>query len=309
MRRGKEVLAVVELKARFDEEANINWAERLEALGAQVVYGIVGLKTHGKMMLVTRREGGRLRRYAHLSTGNYNPKTARLYTDVGYLTSQPDMTADVDRVFQQLSSLTQMRSTRQLLLAPSSMHSQMVRCIQRVADSARAGGPARIVVKVNSLTDEPLTRALIEAGQAGAQIDLIVRGACILPPGVPGRRTTSGCARWWGACWSTPACCTSAGRGRARRGALPVERRLDEPQHDAAHRGGLAGARPGPAPARDRRVSGAVSARWQGCLDPVQRRALRARAANRTQCPAGPDGLARFCHLNDAGGPHDDDPG
>ena len=187
VRRGKEVLAVVELKARFDEEANINWAERLEALGAQVVYGIVGLKTHGKMMLVTRREGGRLRRYAHLSTGNYNPKTARLYTDVGYLTSQPDMTADVDRVFQQLSSLTQMRSTRQLLLAPSSMHSQMVRCIQRVADSARAGGPARIVVKVNSLTDEPLTRALIEAGQAGAQIDLIVRGACILPPGVPGQ--------------------------------------------------------------------------------------------------------------------------
>lgn len=187
VRRGKEVLAVVELKARFDEEANINWAERLEALGAQVVYGIVGLKTHGKMMLVTRREGGRLRRYAHLSTGNYNPKTARLYTDVGYLTSQPDLTADVDRVFQQLSSLTQMRSSRQLLLAPSSMHSQMLRCIERVAESARAGGPARIVVKVNSLTDEPLVRALIAAGQAGARIDLIVRGACILPPGLPGQ--------------------------------------------------------------------------------------------------------------------------
>ncbi len=185
VRRGKEVLAVVELKARFDEEANINWAERLEALGAQVVYGIVGHKTHAKMMLVTRREGARLRRYAHLSTGNYNPRTARLYTDVGYLTSNIDVTSDVDMVFQQLSSLTQHKSTRQLLLAPFSMQSNMVRAIHRVADAARAGKPARIVIKVNSLTDEPLIEALLAAGQAGASIDLIVRGACILPPGLP----------------------------------------------------------------------------------------------------------------------------
>ncbi|MFZ4551182.1 MAG: polyphosphate kinase 1 [Aquabacterium sp.] len=187
VRRGKEVLAVVELKARFDEEANINWAERLEAVGAQVVYGIVGMKTHAKMMLVTRREGARLRRYAHLSTGNYNPKTARLYTDVGYLTSQPDLTADVDRVFHQLASLAQIRSSRQLLLAPYSMQRQMLRFIERVAQSAKAGRPARIVLKVNSLTDEPLVRALIAAGQAGASIDLVVRGACILPPGIPGQ--------------------------------------------------------------------------------------------------------------------------
>jgi polyphosphate kinase len=186
VRRGKEVLAVVELKARFDEEANINWAERLEALGAQVVYGIVGLKTHAKMMLVTRRESGKLRRYAHLSTGNYNPKTARLYTDVGYLTGNPELTFDVDKVFQQLSSLTQMKSTKQLLLAPFSMQTQMIRLIERVAESARDGKPARIVIKCNSLTDEPLVKALVAAGQSGASIDLVVRGACILPPGVPG---------------------------------------------------------------------------------------------------------------------------
>ncbi len=186
VRRGKEVLAVVELKARFDEEANINWAERLEALGAQVVYGIVGLKTHAKMMLVTRREGNRLRRYAHLSTGNYNPKTARLYTDVGYLTSNAEITADVDMVFQQLSSLTHQKSTRHLLLAPFSMQSHLIRTIKRVAEAAQAGQPARIVLKLNSLTDEPLIAALLEAGQAGVSIDLVVRGACVLPPGVPG---------------------------------------------------------------------------------------------------------------------------
>ncbi len=187
VRRGKEVLAVVELKARFDEEANINWAERLEALGAQVVYGIVGLKTHAKMMLITRREGARLRRYAHLSTGNYNPKTASLYTDLGMLTSNTELTADVDMVFQQLSSLTQLKSPRQLQLAPFAMQKQLIRMIARVAEAAQAGKSARIVLKLNSLTDEPLIRALIEAGQAGARIDLIVRGACVLPPGVPGR--------------------------------------------------------------------------------------------------------------------------
>ena len=186
VRRGKEVLAVVELKARFDEEANINWAERLEALGAQVVYGIVGLKTHAKMMLVTRRENGRLRRYAHLSTGNYNPKTARLYTDVGYLTSNADITTDVDTLFTQLSSMSQWKSGRQLLMAPFNLQKTLVRQMARVAQAARDGLPARIVVKANALTDEPLIRALIDAGQAGAQIDLIIRGACILPPGIEG---------------------------------------------------------------------------------------------------------------------------
>ncbi|HQY08623.1 MAG: polyphosphate kinase 1 [Burkholderiales bacterium] len=185
-RRGKEVLAVVELKARFDEEANINWAERLEAVGVQVVYGIVGLKTHAKLLLVTRKEGRRLVRYAHLSTGNYNPKTARLYTDVGYLTADPDLTADADAVLQHLASLNPLAPPRQLLVAPFNLHAKWVELIGRVAQAAAAGRPARIVAKFNALTDPDLIAALAAASQAGAQIDLIVRGACMLPPGVPG---------------------------------------------------------------------------------------------------------------------------
>lgn len=185
-RRGKEVMAVVELKARFDEEANINWAERLEAVGAQVVYGIVGLKTHAKLLLVTRREDGRLRRYAHLSTGNYNPKTARVYTDVGCLTADPDLTSDADAVFQQLASLGKTKPMRALLQAPFTLHRKLLRHIDQVADAARAGRPARVVAKVNALTDVQMIERLIRAAQAGAEIDLIVRGACVLPPGIAG---------------------------------------------------------------------------------------------------------------------------
>jgi polyphosphate kinase len=195
-RRGKEVMCVVELKARFDEEANINWAERLEAVGVQVVYGIVGLKTHAKLLLVTRREAKtavkgtdsstRLRRYAHLSTGNYNPKSARLYTDVGYLTADKQLTADADAVFQQLASLGKTLPLRALMQAPFTLHQKMLEHIARVADAARAGKLARIIVKVNALTDPALIEGLIRAGQAGADIDLIVRGACMLPPGIPG---------------------------------------------------------------------------------------------------------------------------
>ena len=197
-RRGKEVLVVVELTARFDEEANINWAERLEAVGAQVVYGIVGLKTHAKLLLVTRRESGtgnvdgkagtwtRLRRYAHLSTGNYNPRTARLYTDMGYLTADVGLTADADAIFLQLASQTRGRPPNHLLTAPFVLHRRMLRHIAQVAEAARQGAPARIVARVNALTDPALIHALVEAGQAGASIDLIVRGACMLPPQVKG---------------------------------------------------------------------------------------------------------------------------
>lgn len=185
-RRGKEVMVVVELKARFDEEANINWAERLEAVGAQVVYGVVGLKTHAKLLLVTRREGSRLRRYAHLSTGNYNPRTARLYTDIGYLTADPALTADADGVFLQLASQTKAKAPKHLVTAPFAMHRRMLQHLAQVAEAARAGRPARIVVKINALTDPGLIHGLVDAGAAGASIDLIVRGACMLPPGVPG---------------------------------------------------------------------------------------------------------------------------
>jgi polyphosphate kinase len=185
-RRGKEVLAVVELKARFDEEANINWAERLEAVGAQVVYGIVGLKTHAKLLLVTRREGSRLKRYAHLSTGNYNPRTAGMYTDMGMMTSDPGLTADADAVFLQLASQTRVKTPNHLLTAPFVLHKRMLKHMAQVAEAAKAGKPARIVVKMNALTDPALIRGLVDAGLAGAKIDLIVRGACMLPPGLPG---------------------------------------------------------------------------------------------------------------------------
>jgi len=185
-RRGKEVLAVVELKARFDEEANINWAERLEAVGAQVVYGIVGLKTHAKLMLITRREGGKLRRYGHLSTGNYNPKTARFYTDLGYLTADAEMTADMDLVFRQLASLSKFKAPKKLLLAPFNLHRTMVELLSQVEEAARRGEPARVVLKINALTDAELINGIVRAGRAGAKVDLIVRGACMLPPGLPG---------------------------------------------------------------------------------------------------------------------------
>ena len=186
VRRGKEVMAVVELKARFDEEANINWAEALESIGAQVVYGVVGLKTHAKMLLVTRREGRQLRRYGHLSTGNYNPRTAKLYTDLSYLTTNEEVTADMDGVFNHVASQNRPPRLRQLLLAPFHLQRRMIEKIDQVARAAQAGQPARIVAKMNALTDEAIIRALVHAGQCGARIDLIVRGACMLPAQVPG---------------------------------------------------------------------------------------------------------------------------
>jgi polyphosphate kinase len=187
VRRGKEVTAVVELKARFDEEANINWAEQLEAIGVQVVYGVVGLKTHAKMLLVTRREGRRLRRYGHLSTGNYNPRTARLYTDISYLTADSRITADMDELFLHLASQNPLRRMARLLVAPFHLHARMLRWIAQAATAAKGGQSARIVLKMNALTDLPLIEALMHAGQAGVQIDLIIRGACMLPAGLPGQ--------------------------------------------------------------------------------------------------------------------------
>jgi polyphosphate kinase len=186
VRRGKDVMAVVELKARFDEETNIVHTEYLEAAGAQVVYGVVGLKTHAKMMLITRREGGKLRRYAHLSTGNYNAGTARAYTDVGMMTADPDLTADVDQIFLHLASHSRVPKLKKGLLAPFSLHKAMLERIGRAARAAAAGQSARVRCKMNALTDEPLVRALLSAASAGVQVELIVRGACVLPPGVPG---------------------------------------------------------------------------------------------------------------------------
>jgi len=181
VQRGKEVTVVVELKARFDEEANINWAEKLEYIGAQVVYGVVGLKTHAKMLLVSRREGRVIRRYAHLSTGNYNPRTAKLYTDLSHLTCDPKLTQDVETVFNLLASQSKIPRLNKMLIAPFHLHRSLIEWVDKTAASAVAGVASRIVLKMNTLTDEKLMEALVRAGQAGVQIDLIVRGACMLP--------------------------------------------------------------------------------------------------------------------------------
>lgn len=189
-RRGKEVTVVVELMARFDEEANINWADRLERAGAQVVYGVFGLKTHAKLALILRREpaagGQRLVPYAHLGTGNYHPRTARQYSDFGLLTADADLCHDVNEVFLHITSLAKAGRMRRLLLAPFTMHRRVVEMIRREARNARDGKPAQIIAKMNALVEEGVIRALVAASQAGVEIDLVVRGACSLRPGVPG---------------------------------------------------------------------------------------------------------------------------
>ncbi len=186
VRRGKEVTVVVELKARFDEEANINWSEMLESIGAQVVYGVVGLKTHAKMLLVTRREGKVLKRYAHLSTGNYNPRTASLYTDLSYLTADPLLTVDLENIFLQLASQSKLPRLNVALIAPFQLHRKLIEKLDVLGEAAARGVESRVVLKMNALTDEALMLALVRAGRNGARIDLIVRGACMLPARVPG---------------------------------------------------------------------------------------------------------------------------
>jgi len=186
VRRGKEVTVVVELKARFDEEANINWAEMLESIGAQVVYGVVGLKTHAKMMLITRREGKSLKRYGHLSTGNYNPRTAKLYTDISHITADTALTTDMEHVFVHLASQSRLPRLSKLWMAPFHLHRNLVARIDALGKAAEKGRSCRIVAKMNALTDDALIASLMRAGRSGVKIDLIVRGACMLPAQVPG---------------------------------------------------------------------------------------------------------------------------
>ena len=183
---GKEVTVVVELMARFDEEANINWADRLERAGAQVVYGVVGLKTHAKMALVIRRESGKLRFYAHMGTGNYHPTTTKFYTDFGLLTANAAIAKDVNEVFISLTSLAKPRKLQHLWIAPFELQRELVRAIRNETRIAKEGGVGQITAKMNSLVDESIIEALYEASQAGVKIELIVRGACSLRPGVPG---------------------------------------------------------------------------------------------------------------------------
>jgi polyphosphate kinase len=184
--RGKEVTVVVELLARFDEEANINWATRLEQAGAHVVYGVVGHKTHAKMLMVVRREDGKLRRYVHLGTGNYHQRTARLYTDFGLFTCNEEVCADVNEVFGQLTSLGKARKLNHLWQSPFTLHIEVLRAIQNETRLAKAGKRAHIIAKMNALLEPETINALYEASSAGVKVDLIVRGVCALRPGVKG---------------------------------------------------------------------------------------------------------------------------
>ncbi|MGC2166230.1 MAG: polyphosphate kinase 1 [Gallionella sp.] len=184
--RGKEVTVVVELLARFDEEANINWANRLEKIGAHVVYGVVGHKTHAKMLMVVRRENNGMRRYVHLGTGNYHPRTARMYTDFGLFTSNEMICADVNEVFSQLTSLGKARTLNYLWQSPFSLHVEVLHAIRNEIQLAKSGKRAHIIAKMNSLLEPETITALYDASKAGVKIDLIVRGVCALKPGVTG---------------------------------------------------------------------------------------------------------------------------
>ncbi len=188
--RGKQVTVLVELKARFDEENNIEWAGRLERAGVHVVYGLMGLKTHCKLTLVVRREGERLRRYMHVATGNYNPTTSRTYTDFGLLTANKKIGADATDLFNFLTGCSLQSKYRRLLVAPVNLRERMVEMIEREATHQKKGRPAHIIAKINSLTDTGIIRALYEASQEGVPIDLILRGVCMLRPGVPGLSET-----------------------------------------------------------------------------------------------------------------------
>jgi polyphosphate kinase len=183
---GKQVTALVELKARFDEENNIVWARSLEHAGVHVVYGVVGLKTHCKASLVVRRESDGIRRYVHLSTGNYNPTTARIYTDLGLFTAQPEFGEDTSELFNLLTGYSQGRRWRKFLVAPLGLREQVVELIEREGRNAEAGRPARIIVKMNALVEPTVIDALYRAARSGVRIDLIVRGTCCLRPGIPG---------------------------------------------------------------------------------------------------------------------------
>lgn len=185
-RNGKQVTVLVEIKARFDEANNIQWARQLEDVGVHVVYGLVGLKTHCKTCMVVRREGKGLKRYCHLGTGNYNPKTARLYTDLSYFTAREDLTEEVANLFNTLTGFSLTPSFKKLLVAPFNLHSTIQKYIQAEARNARAGKPARIIVQTNSLVDQETIDNLYRASQAGVKIDLIVRGICNLVPGIRG---------------------------------------------------------------------------------------------------------------------------
>ena len=298
---GKQVACLVELKARFDEERNLHWAEELQKAGDHVIYGFRGLKTHTKLALVVRREGDGLRSYAHIGTGNYHVKTARMYTDFGLFTCDPVLTRDVVNLFHHLTGYSRAPRFEKLLVAPLNMRTRFVDLIGREAANARAGRPARIVAKVNQLEDGPICEALCEASNAGVPIDLIVRGFCCLRPGDRGPDREH------------PRAFDHRPLPRARprvpfrqrqrgpaRGRLPARfRRLDGPQPVAPGGGHRAGREPAPARAALGRAAGAARRPAQRLADAV-RRQLHAPAVQ----PARSQGRARG-HARHADEAHD----
>ena len=240
---GKQVLVIVEIKARFDEQANIRWARKLEQAGCHVVYGLVGLKTHCKLAMVVRDEADGIRRYTHIGTGNYNPKTSRLYEDLGLITTDERIGEDVAHLFNNLSGWSRNASYEQLLVAPDSVRTGLVEQIHREIAHQQAGRPARIRMKANSVVDEAVIDALYLASQAGVPVELLVRGICALRPGVPGLSETID-----GALGARPLPRAQPGLlVRERRGAGRLVRLggHDAPQPGPARRGAGAAARRG----------------------------------------------------------------
>jgi polyphosphate kinase len=235
---GKDVTVIIELRARFDEEANIELATKLQEAGAHVMYGVFGYKTHAKLVMVVRREEKGLRRYCHLGTGNYHAKTARLYTDYGLMTADEAIGEDIHEIFLQLTGLTGVPRLRKLLHAPFSLHQALLAKIEREAEHARAGKKARIIAKLNALTEPTIIQALYRASRAGVDIDLIVRGVCCLRPGVPGSPSASRCAPSSAGFSSIPA--STISRTRRPRDLLR-QRRLDGPESVPPHRSRVPG--------------------------------------------------------------------
>ncbi len=260
---GKQVTALVELRARFDEQNNIVWARSLERAGVHVVYGVVGLKTHCKAALVVRREADGIRRYVHLSTGNYNPITARIYTDLGLFTANPDFGEDVSELFNLLTGYSQGRRWRKLMVAPLGLREQVVELIDREGRNAQAGRPSRIIVKMNALVEPTVIDALYRASRAGVSIELVIRGTCCLRPGIPGLsetiRVTSVVDKF------LEHSRVILLRERRRSGRPAGKRRLDAPELLPPDRGDVPGRRrPAQEPAHRRDLSGCVERQRQG---------------------------------------------
>ena len=253
---GKQVAVLLELKARFDEESNIGWARKLEEYGVHVVYGLMGLKVHCKALLIVRKEGDVIRRYAHLSTGNYNSVTAQLYTDIGMLTCDPEIGADCTDLFNFLTGYSAKKSYRKLLVAPVTLRSRLEHLIEREIEHQKHGRGGHLIFKMNALVDRKMIRLLYQASQAGVKVELLVRGICCLMPGIAGhqRKHHRHQHRWPVSGAQPHLLLPQRRRGRG----LPGQRRPDAAQPESSRGGGFPGAGQEPDPHDPRRDSGDI---------------------------------------------------